>query len=461
MTYEATAPRPPSGWGDDLTTINTNGATHIEDTNGDFWEISTINRKSVSINQANVPNKTRVTSTQVASFGTMATTPNHTERAHALLSASGAHRWLHCTPSPHLEARYPDTSSDAADQGTAAHELAEYKLRNLLGENPTRPHSHWIDEEMEDHTDNYADHVIAELVRTKEDSPAAFCSIEERLDFSHIVPDGFGTGDAIIVGDNTMTIVDFKYGKGVKVDAENNPQMSLYALGALAAYGMIYNIQQVRMVIFQPRIDNISVWETTPEHLYDWAKDVVEPQARLAEAGEGQLTAGDWCTFCKHAAQCPALAAQYLNPIPTREDNTPTAPDPDTLTDQQISQIITHSKDLKKWLTKVEEHALTQAQQGRRYPGLKVVEGRSVRRYADEAAVAEAVEATGNDPWQRKVLGITAMTKLLGKKQFEELLGEHIIKPEGAPTLVPVSDKRPELTVATPDNVFQPIEQGA
>ncbi|WJY73254.1 DUF2800 domain-containing protein [Corynebacterium auriscanis] len=381
----------------------------------------------------------------------------HADRDHALLSASGANRWLNCTPSALIETRYPDTSSDAADQGTAAHELAEHKLRNHLGTDTTRPTSTWHDEEMEDHTDAYADHVMAELTRTKETSPAAFLSIEERLDFSHIVPDGFGTGDAVIVGDDTMTIVDLKYGKGVEVSAKNNPQMRLYALGALARYGMIYNIKTVRMVIFQPRLNNISVDETSVEELTTWARDVVEPRAHLAAAGEGELTPGQWCTFCKHAAQCPAIATQYFDAIPTTSPGVPAAPDPDTLTDEQIATIVTHSGELKKWLTKVEKHALEQANDGRTYPGLKLVEGRSVRRFTDTTAVAQAVENAGHDPYKRTLLGLTDLTKLLGKKQFDTLLGEFIEKPAGKPTLVPASDKRPELSVATADNVFHEL----
>lgn len=458
MTYQPNITRPDDGWPTDLTTVKHHGATHIQDTNGNVWKVFTVNKKSVSINQSNVPNKTRVTTNQLASFGSVQEPPTgHSDRAHALLSASGANRWINCTPSAIIEQRYPDTTSDAADQGTAAHELAEHKLRLAQNQPTTPPQSDWFDEEMEDHTDNYADHVMAELARTRETSPAAFCSIEERLDFSHIVPDGFGTGDAIIVGDGTLTVVDLKYGKGVKVDAENNPQMSLYALGALATYGMIYDINTVRMVIFQPRLNNISVWETTPEHLYEWAQNVVEPAAEKAAVGEGQLTAGDWCTFCKHAPQCPTLATKHFTPIPTTTDGAPTAPDPDTLTDEQIAQIVAHSGELKKWLGKVEKHALDNATGGHQYPGLKLVEGRSIRRFTDADAVAKAVENTGHDPYKHTLLGLTDLTKLLGKKQFDTLLSEFIEKPEGKPTLVPVTDKRPELSVATAETVFQPI----
>lgn len=390
-------------------------------------------------------------------------TPAHTERAHALLSASSANRWINCTPAPYLEAQHPDTTSDAAAEGTAAHELAEYKLRQHLDLPATRPTSEWDSEEMDDYTDGYADHVMAELARARETDPAAFLAIEERLDFSHIVPGGFGTGDALIIGGDTLTIVDLKYGKGVEVGAKGNPQMRLYALGALAAYGMIYDIDQVRTVIYQPRLSNISVEEISVEELVAWAEDVVRPAAEKATAGEGELRAGEWCRFCRHAAQCPALAAEMFAPVPTSGELTPAAPDPDTLTDDQIATIVTHAGELKKWLTKVESFALEKAMEGRAYPGLKLVEGRSVRKYTDEGTVAHIVEEdTEHSPYKpREVLGITAMTKLLGKKRFEKLLGDFVHKPEGKPALVPESDKRPALELATAETMFEPIEKGA
>mgnify|MGYP002713534637 CR=1 FL=1 len=389
-------------------------------------------------------------------------TPTHAERDHALLSASSAHRWIHCTPAPYLEAQHPDTSSDAAAEGTAAHELAEHKLRQHLDMPTTRPVSEWDSEEMDDYTDQYADHVMAELQRAREVDKAAFLAIEERLDFSHIVPEGFGTGDALIVADDTLTVVDLKYGKGVEVSAVGNPQMRLYALGALATYGAIYDIEKVRMVIFQPRIDNISVDEVAVDELTAWAEDVVRPAAEKAIAGEGELKAGEWCRFCRHAAQCPERAREMFAPVPTTAEHVPAAPDPDTLTDDQIATIVAHSGELKKWLEKVEKYTLEKALEGHTYPGLKLVEGRSVRKYTDKGAVAQAVESAGEDPYKpREILGITDMTKLLGKKRFEELLGDHIHKPEGKPALVPVTDKRPALVLATPETMFEPIEKGA
>ena len=388
--------------------------------------------------------------------------PAHAERAHALLSASSAHRWINCTPAPYLEAQHPDSTSDAAAEGTAAHELAEHKLRQHLDLPTTRPVSEWDSEEMDDYTDQYADHVMAELQRAREMDKAAFLGIEERLDFSHIVPEGFGTGDVLIVSDDTLTVVDLKYGKGVEVSAVGNPQMRLYALGALATYGAIYDVQTVRTVIFQPRLANISTEEIAVDDLLAWAENVVRPAAEKAIAGEGELRAGEWCRFCRHSAQCPERAREMFAPVPTSAEHVPAAPDPDTLTDNQIATIVAHSGELKKWLTKVEDHALAQATAGHTYPGLKLVEGRSVRKYTDEDDIARTVEAAGEDPYKpREVLGITAMTKLLGKKRFDELLGDYVHKPEGKPALVPESDKRPALELATPENVFEPIEKGA
>lgn len=454
---------------DDKDRIQAASPTHVETVDGDVWGIRLpLNAKSIPLDDAGA-RITRIPYSKATAFLTIneakASTQGHAGRDHALLSASSSARWLNCTPAPRLEAQYPDTDSAAAAEGTAAHELAEWKLRDLAGENVgPRPQSEWDNEDMDDHTDDYADNVMAELARTKETSPAAFLDIERRLDFSHIVPDGFGTGDAIIIGEPTMTIVDLKYGKGVKVEAKGNPQMRLYALGALKAYGMIYNIQTVRMVIFQPRIGNISVDEISVTDLNAWAEDVVKPRAQLAINGEGDLKAGEWCQFCKHAPQCAQLAKVHFQKLPTvtnkGEVMEPAQPDPTTLTDEQISTIVTHAGDLKKWLSKVEAHALDQANQGHHYPGLKVVEGRSVRRWSDEEAVAKAVEATGHDPWERKLLGITAMTKLLGKKTFDETVGGLLHKPQGKPTLVPVSDKRPEMALATPENVFTPITGG-
>ena len=475
--------------GDELadlqTTAKEHGVTYCVDTRGRTLKVAKINKKSINVDdgydaqrldwkliesigimegeQAVEPTplhkpKPVPTPEPVSEPEPAAASAGHKERAHALLSASGSARWLNCTPSPLLEEQYPDSDSEAAAEGTAAHELAEYKLRVLKGSKfQQRPTSKWDSEEMESHTDDYADHVMATLAHAQETSPAATLLIEHRLDFSHLVPEGFGTGDAIIIADDTMTIIDLKYGKGVEVSAEANPQMRLYALGALHQFGMIYDIRKVKMVIFQPRLNNTSIDEIDAQELIAWGNDVVKPTASIAMAGEGELTPGDWCQFCKHAPACPALAKQYFDVVPMA-DQQPAAPAPDTLSDDQIANIVRWSGDLKKWLTAVEKHALDEANNGKTYPGLKLVEGRSVRKYTDEEAVAQKVQALGQEPYEKKLLGITAMTKLLGKKTFDETLGEYLHKPEGKPTLVVESDKRQALQPKTADSFFTPLE---
>ena len=465
------------------------GVTHCIDTRGRLLEVTKINKKSINIDDG--MDTARLDWKMIESIGIQegvveldpnnATEPTplhkpkpepqpepasepepaaagHKQRDHALLSASGSARWLNCTPSPLLEEQYPDTDSEAAAEGTAAHELAEYKLRVLKGSKfQQRPTSKWDSEEMESHTDDYADHVMATLIRAHDTSPAAALLIEHRLDFSHLVPDGFGTGDAIIIADDTMTIIDLKYGKGVEVSAEANPQMRLYALGALHQFGMIYDIKRVKMVIFQPRLNNTSIDEIDAQELIQWGETVVKPTAQIAMAGEGELNPGDWCQFCKHAPACPALAKQYFDVVPMA-DARPASPAPDTLSDEQIANIVRWSGDLKKWLTAVEKHALDEANNGKHYPGLKLVEGRSVRKYTDEEAVAAKVEELGHEPYEKKLLGITAMTKLLGRKQFDTELGGLLHKPEGKPTLVVESDKRQALQPKTADSFFTPLE---
>ena len=467
-------------------TAKEHGVTYCVDTRGRTLKVTKINKKSINVDDGydsqrldwkliesigvmegeqaveptplHKPKPTPEPDLEPASDPEPAAATAHKERAHALLSASGSARWLNCTPSPLLEEQYPDNDSEAAAEGTAAHELAEYKLRVLKGSKfQQRPTSKWDSEEMESHTDDYADHVMATLAHAKETSPAATLLIEHRLDFSHLVPEGFGTGDAIIIADDTMTIIDLKYGKGVEVSAEANPQMRLYALGALRQFGMIYDIKRIKMVIFQPRLHNTSIDEIDAAELIDWGEQVVKPTAAKAMAGEGELTPGTWCQFCKHAPACPALAKQYFDVVPMA-DAQPAAPAPDTLSDAQIANIVKWSGELKKWLTAVEKHALDEANNGKHYPGLKLVEGRSVRKYTDEEAVAKKVQALGQEPYEKKLLGITAMTKLLGKKTFDTELSELLHNPEGKPTLVVESDKRQALQPKTADSFFTPLE---
>lgn len=366
---------------------------------------------------------------------------------HAYLSASASHRWLSCPPSAKLCADVNDEASPYAKQGTDAHELCEYKVLHALGEDVKDPTENldYFDTEMEESTDEYCNYVLEQYEKAKQLCKDPKVLVEQRLDFSKWVPDGFGTGDCLIIADKVLQIIDFKYGLGILVEAENNPQMMCYALGALDTYDGIYDIESVEMTIFQPRRDNVSTFTISKEELLKWAEEFLAPTARLAYNGEGEYHAGDHCQFCKVKATCRERAAYNMELAAYDFE------EPATLDDSEIADILPRIDDLVAWANDIKEYALQQAMSGTEYKGFKVVEGRSVRKYTDDAAVAATVENAGYDPYERKVLGITAMTSLLGKKKFEELLGGMITKPPGKPTLVPNSDKRPALNTAKDD----------
>ena len=368
---------------------------------------------------------------------------------HALLSASGAHRWLACPPSATLEAGLPESSSSAAEQGTAAHELAEWKLRRALHDAPTtKPVSSWHDAEMETLTDDYVAFVQERLRDVRQACADPQVLIEQRLDFSHVVPGGFGTGDCVIIAEPTLQIIDLKYGQGVMVEAEHNPQLMLYALGALHAFGDLYDIETVAVTIYQPRRSNVSTWTIPVTELETWAEQVVKPRAALAASGDGEFAPGEWCRFCKLAPTCRTRAEANL--ALAKHEFAP----PAELTDAEIAQL----PDLKAWAADVEAHALSLAvNQGKTWPGFKLVEGRSIRKYVDESAVAKTAEAAGVDVWDRKLKTITALEKQLGKKRFSDLLGDLVVKPAGKPTLVPESDKRPALEIQSATDEFTSI----
>ena len=371
----------------------------------------------------------------------------HENRTHAVLSASSSKRWLNCPPSAKLNAEIPDTTTEYAKEGTDAHELAEYKVNQLLGikaDNPTE-NLDYYNQEMESCTDSYAQY-IAEQV-SQYSSPVVM--VEQRLDFSRYVPGGFGTGDCIIVADEVLTVIDFKYGKGVAVEAEYNPQMMLYALGALELFSILYDINEVKMVIFQPRIENISEFSMSVLDLLNWAENELKPKAELAAKGEGEFCAGEHCRFCKVKATC-RKRAEYNLAI-AKYDFAP----PDMLEDSEIEMILERADALTAWAADVKEYALSEALKGKKWNGYKVVEGRSNRKYTDEKMAAAVVKNAGKDPYSEpKILGITEMTKLLGgRKKFDELLSKYVCKPQGKPTLVPESDKRKEWSSA--ENDFQ------
>lgn len=372
---------------------------------------------------------------------------------HALLSASGAHRWLNCTPSAVLESGEPGTTSDAAEQGTAAHALAEHKLRKALKQRSKRPVSIWHDDEMEELTDDYAAYVLEQFNTAKAGCADASLLIEQRLDFSHVVPGGFGTGDAVIIAEPRLHIIDLKYGMGVLVEAEQNPQLMLYALGALHAFGSLYDIAEVAVTIFQPRRSNVSTWTITTAELRAWAETVVAPKAALAAVGGGRFAAGSWCQFCKLAPTCRARTEANLDIA--RYESAP----PAELTDTEIADVLARLPLLTKWASDVEAYAASLAiNQGKQWPGFKVA-GRAVRKYTDETAVAKAAQAAGyTDIYDKKLITLTAMEKLMGKTQFTEIFGDLIHKPVGKPALVPDSDKRPALHLATAADEFTNTE---
>jgi len=368
-------------------------------------------------------------------------------KAHAILSASSSHRWLNCPPSARLCETYEDKGSDYAAEGTDAHSLCEYKLRTALGMEATDPTEHltWYNEEMLDCANGYAAYILELVEAAKETCADPVVLIEQRVDFSRWVEQGFGTSDAIIISDGTLHVVDYKHGLGVLVEADNNPQMMCYALGALELFDAIYDIDAVAMTVYQPRRQNVSTFEMSKDDLYRWADEVLKPTAELAFAGDGNFLCGEWCGFCKAKHECRARAeanlmlAQYDFKLPP------------LLEDTEIEVILSRADQLVSWVNDIKEYALQQAISGKEWTGFKLVEGRSNRRYTDEAAVTQTVTDAGFDPYERKLLGITAMQKLLGKSRFDELLSAYIEKPQGKPTLVPESDKRPVMNNAKTD----------
>lgn len=376
---------------------------------------------------------------------------NHSARKHALLSASGADRWMHCTPSARLEENFAEKSSVYAEEGTLAHEFGNVYLMHEAGQITTkilnqelrklRKHLLYTDE-MEPEVAKYVEIVMEKYNAAKQHTPDAVLLIEERLDFSHIVEQGFGTGDANIVADKVLDVNDLKYGKGVQVDAEMNAQLMLYGLGALRKFDMMFDIETVRLSIIQPRLDHYSTWEISVEDLIAWGENQVKPKAKMAYSGEGEHVPGSWCKFCKAKPVCRALAEQNLQLAKYEFRSS------DTLEDHEIIDILKQVEPFTDWIKAVTAHALDEALKGKKWDGYKLVAGRSVRKWKDEEEVKKILIENNfkyNQFMQSKLGGITLIQSLVGKKNIDTLLGDQIIKPEGAPTLVPVSDRRTEL----------------
>lgn len=370
---------------------------------------------------------------------------------HALLSASSAHRWLHCTGSPLLEKEFPDTTSVYAQEGTLAHELCELKLKKYTTVMPkgtyTRAHnkimkSELWQNEMEGTSETYLEYVKG-IMLSCEIAPAVL--IEKRVDFSRYVPEGFGTADCLILAGDTLHVIDYKHGKGVVVDADHNPQMMLYALGAMDELSLLYRFKSVHMVIVQPRVSNISEFTMTADELRDWGESVVKPKAEAAISGNGTFEAGDWCRFCRAKQQCktryeandslyPELSAQH---------------DPRLITLDELGEYLKRGKDMAAWLEDMKEYALSESLAGADVPGWKAVEGRGSRAFTDTDEAVDTLIKNGIDEsilYERRVLTLAQMEKAVGKKAFGELVGDLVVKNPGKPTLVEESDKRPKIT---------------
>ena len=371
---------------------------------------------------------------------------------HAFLAASASERWLHCPPSAKLCAQEDDQGSEYARQGSDAHALCEHLLLKALDRETRDPTEDltYYDAEMQEAAEAYAAFVMEQVAEAKTVCHDPLICVEQTVDFSKWVQHGFGTADALIVADDTLYITDMKYGVGCLVTADGedgtgNSQLKCYALGAIDTFGDLYDINRIRLSIFQPRRDNVDTFELTKADLLQWADDVLAPIAKLAYEGQGEFEAGNHCQFCRVKATC-RKRAEYAMELAKYE-----FADAPTLDENEIAEILPQIDTLVSWAEDIKSYALNQALSGVRYPGFKLVAGRSNRKYADEAAVARVVSEAGYDPYDKKLVGITEMTKRLGKKRFEELLKGLLITPEGKPVLVPKDDDRLELNTAQND----------
>jgi len=389
---------------------------------------------------------------------------------HAKLSASGAKRWMCCPPSANLEVHLPDKTSQFAEEGTFAHGMAELILRYNHGEMTKRTFTTrmnklkadtFYNHEMEEYIKDYTHHVWEQFNDAKAKCPDAQVLFEQRLDFSEYVPEGFGTGDVVIIADGLVQVIDLKYGKGVGVSAEDNPQLRLYGLGAYLEHSMLYDIQRLKMTVIQPRLENVSTEEITTEELLGWAENEVRPKAALAAEGKGEFSVGDHCRFCKAYATC-RVQKDYQLEMAKYEFM-----EGDLLEEEEIGDVLSRVGALVKWAEAIKDYAFDQVlNHGWHYEGWKLVEGKSTRRYMDEKKVADVLSGAGYERPQiykpAELLGVTGMEKVVGKKKFAELLKELVIKPEGKPTLVPVSDKRPEISTAdSARDDFETIQESA
>ena len=379
----------------------------------------------------------------------------HSGRAHARLNASSSHRWMMCPPSVRLSEQFADKPSSYAEEGTFLHELCELKLHRYLGdmapdviEAQYAEHrdSEFYTQEAETVTDEYIAFCVEPIEAVKSSCPDPLIMVEHRLDYSEYVPEGYGTGDLVIVADGVIEVIDFKGGRGVRVDAHRNSQLMLYGLGALLEFDPLYDVHKVRVTIVQPRLSNTSTYEIAADELVCWAEKEVRPRALLAYEGKGEFCAGDWCRFCKARYTC-RKRSEYHMQLAERDFR-----QPDLLSDEEITDILPIADSLNNWVQDLLAYATQQAVEGKSWPGYKLVAGRSNRKYTSEAEVIKAATEAGyTDIYKTTLLGVGDLEKRLGRKKFNEVLGMYVIKPVGAPTLVPDSDPRKPYSSAAED----------
>ena len=373
---------------------------------------------------------------------------------HATVGPSKASQWLTCTPSIRMEEGIPERESPYAAEGTLAHRLGELLLRerwegkDITAELAEVQADPLYSGDMGEHLEGYADFIEERMAEAKSHCPDPRIYIEQQVDVSEYIPEGFGTTDCAIIADGLMDVIDLKYGTGVPVSAENNAQMKIYGLGCYLAFSLFYDIQTIRLTIYQPRLDSVSVWSISVEDLLTWAENELKPKAALAWAGEGECNPGEkQCRWCRAAPICTALK-EYQMELAKYD-----FAEPRTMSPEEVAEVMDRLPSLLAWAEQVKAYALDAALNGgTTFPGYKIVEGRSNRKYADEDAIAAALRKLGfkvADIYKPKeLLGITAMEKLVGKKRFGEVAGQYITKPAGDPTLVPESDKRPPMNTA-------------
>lgn len=372
---------------------------------------------------------------------------------HARFSPSAANRRIHCPPSLLLEEQFEEGESVYAAEGTAGHALAEHLIRKYLKKRTTRPKSDFYTDELVDAVDEYVSFVISEIEDARRCCAHPIAIVEQRVDVSEYVEGCFGTADMVIITDKIAHIIDLKLGKGVEVHAEENPQLMIYGLGVLRMAEALYDIETVRLTIFQPRLNNSSTWDVSPEYLKRWGEEVLRPAGAKALIGAGEFAAGTWCRFCKARNQCRARAEHFLEmaKLDFRQ--------PALLTDEEVSEVIARADELSKWAADVYAYAQDQAiTHGKHWPGYKVVEGRSARRYTSEEDVAQAATAAGyTDIYKKSLLGITEMERLMGREQFNAILGRLVYKPQGKLTLVSDSDRREAVSFDTAQDDFKEV----